>query len=95
MRFNDNPFISKVLRKATMYRSKLKNIYNKYRTEDNWENYKKQRDFCVNLLYKTKTEYFQRLNVKKLSGNRKLWKIIKAFFGKGLNSNKLMLKENN
>ena len=57
---------------------------------------KKQRNFCVNLLRKTKTEYFQKLNVKDLSDNRKFWKTIKPFFSnKGLNSNKLMLKENN
>ena len=96
MRLNNNPFMSKALRKAIMHRSKLKNIYNNYRTEDNWANYKKQRNFCVNLLRKTKTEYFQKLNVKDLSDNRKFWKTIKPFFSnKGLNSNKLMLKENN
>ena len=95
MRFNNNPFMSKALRKAIMHRSKLKNIYNNYRTEDNWANYKKQRNFCVNLLRKTKTEYFQKLNVKDLSDNKKFWKTIKPFFSnKGLNSNKLMLKEN-
>ena len=30
--------MSKTLRKAIMHRSKLKNIYNKYTTEDNWAN---------------------------------------------------------
>ena len=88
--------MSKFLRKAIMHRSKLKNIYSNYRTKENWANYKKQRNFCVNLLRKTKTEYFQKLNVKDLSDNRKFWKTIKPFFSnKGLNSNKLMLKENN
>ena len=49
-----------------------------------------------NALRKTKTEYFQKLNVKDLSDNRKFWKTVKPFFSnKGLNSNKLMLKENN
>ena len=96
MPFNNNPFMSKALRKAIMHRSKLKNIYNNYRTEDNWANYKKQRNFCVNLLRKTKTEYFQKLNVKDLSDNIKFWKTIKPFFSnKGLNTNKLMLKESN
>ena len=96
MRFNNNAFMSKVLRKAITHRSKLKNIYNKYRTEDNCANYKKQRNFFINLLRKTKTEYFQKLNVKDLSDNRKFWKTIKPFFSnKGLNSKKLMLKENN
>ena len=79
-----------------MHRSKLQNIYNKYRTEDNWANYKQQRNFGVNLLRKTRTEYFQKLNVKDLSRNRKFWKTIKpSFSNKYLNSNKLMLKENN
>ena len=96
MRLNNNPFMSKALRKAIMHISKLKNIYNNYRTEDNWANNKKQSNFCFNLFRKTKTEYFQKLNVKDLSDNRKFWKTIKPFFSnKGLNSNKLMLKEIN
>ena len=71
MRFNNNLFMSKAFRKAIMHRSELKQIYNKCRTEDNWANYKKQINFCVNLLRKTKTKYFQKVNVKYLSGKRK------------------------
>ena len=63
MRFNNNPFMSKALSNAFMHRSKLKNIYNNYRTEDNWANYKMQIIFSVNFLCKTKTEYFHKLNV--------------------------------
>ena len=58
MCFNDNPFMSKVLIKAIMHRSKLKNVHYKYRNEDNWANYKKQRNFFVSLLGKIKTKYF-------------------------------------
>ena len=77
-----------------MHRSKLKNIRNKKRTNDNWGNYKKQRNFCVNLLRETKTDYFQNLNIRDLSDNRKFWKTIKPYFSnKGLNSNKSLLKE--
>ena len=48
----------------------------------------------MNLLRKTKTDYFQNLNIRDLSDNRKLWKVIKPHFtNKGLNSNKLLLKE--
>ena len=54
--------------------SKLKNIFNKYRTEDNWANYKKHRNLCVNLLRKSKTEYFQKLNAEDLSDNRNFGK---------------------
>ena len=64
-----------------MHRSRLKNIYISI-TEmiKNWKNYKKQRNFCVDLLGKTKTEYFKNLNVKDLSDNRKFWKTIKPYF---------------
>ena len=79
MSFTNNHFLSKALRKAIMHRSKLKNINNNYRTDDNWANYKKQRNFSINLLRKTKTECFQKLNVKDLSDNRKCWKTIKPF----------------
>ena len=88
--------MSKALRKAIMHRSKLKIVYNKYTTGENWINYKKQINFCVNLLRKTKTEYFQKLNVNDLSDNRKFWITIKPFFSnKDLNSSKLILKESN
>ena len=56
--------MSKASRKATVHRSKLSNIYNKYRTDDNWGNYKKLRNFYVNLFRKTKAEYFQKLDVR-------------------------------
>ena len=76
-----------------MHRSKLKNIYNETRANEDWDNYKKQRNFCVNLLQNTKKDYFK-LNIKNLTDNKKLWKTIKPFFSnKGLNSNKLILRE--
>ena len=72
-----------------MTRSKLKNSDNKERTKQKWDNYKKQRNFCVNLFRKTKRKFFRDLNINKIS-----WKTIKQFFSnKGLNSNKLLLVE--
>ena len=35
--------MSKTIRKSVMVRSKLKNKYNKNRTEENWGSYKKQK----------------------------------------------------
>ena len=46
-RFNGNRFVNKKLRKAIMRHSRLKNNYNKTRSPGNWDNYKKQRNFCV------------------------------------------------
>ena len=93
VRFSNSPFMTKTLRKAIMHRSRLKNIYIRKRNDKNWEN-NKQRNFFVDLLRKTKTEYFKNLNVKDLSDSRKVWKTTKLYFSnKGLNSNKLLLKE--
>ena len=87
--------MSKALRKAIMMRSRMKNLYLKNKTDLNWSNYKKQRNFCANLLPKTKRKYFSKLDIIKFSDSKKFWKIIKPFFSdKGLNCNKIMLGEN-
>ena len=91
---NHNPFMTKALRKAIMVRSKLKNKYNKIRTEENWGSYQKQRNFCVNLLRKTKKYYFNDLDIKNITDNKAFWKTIKPYFSnKGLNSSSLILSE--
>ena len=94
VRANNHQFMTKALRKALMTRSRLKNAYLKTRNSKNWENYKKQRNFCTNLLKKTKSEYFRNLNTKELSDNKKFWKKIEPFFSdKGLETNNIILKE--
>ena len=86
--------MTKALRKAIMTRSRLKNIYNKKRSYDNWDKYKKQRNFCVKLLRKTKQDYFNNIDIKNVSGTKKFWRTIKLYFSnKGLNSNKIFLSE--
>ena len=72
--------MTKTLRKSTMHRSKLKNIYNRKGTDDSLVNFKKQQNFCVNVLRKTKNDYFQNLNIRDLSDNKKFWKTIKPYF---------------
>ena len=58
------------------------------------EQLQKQKNFCVNLLRNIKKDYFEKLNIKDLTDNKKFWKTIKPLFSnKGLNSNKLMLTE--
>ena len=86
--------MTKALRKAIMTRSRLKNIYNKKRSYENWDKYKKQRNFCVKLLRKTKQDYFNNIDIKSVSDTKKFWKTIKPYFSnKGLNSNKIFLSE--
>ena len=95
LRFNNNTFMTKYLRKAIMLTSRLKNNFNKKRSDENWDNYKKQRNFCVRLLRQTKEKYFSDTNAKSISDNKKFWKTIKPFFSNtGLNTNNMMLVEN-
>ena len=48
LRFNNNAFMTKSLRKVIMLRSRLKNNFNKKRSDENWDNYKKQGIFVLN-----------------------------------------------
>ena len=54
VRGNQSPFMNKTLSKAIMQRSKLRNLFLKKRTEENRNNYVKQRNLCVTLLQKSK-----------------------------------------
>ena len=75
--------------------SRLKNIYNIKRSYENWEKYKKQRNFCVKLLRKNKTGLLQKyIDIKSVGDTKKFCKMIKPYLsGKGLNSNKIFLSE--
>ena len=93
---NNNVFMTKSLRKVIMLRTRLKNYFNRKRSDENWDSYKNKRILCVKLLRQTKEKYLNDINVKSISDNKKIWKIIKPFFSnKGLNTNNIMLVENN
>ena len=72
--------MNKTLSKAFMYRSKLKNKFNKNPTEDNKKLYNRQRNLCVLLLKKEKKNYYNNLNLKIFDDNKKFWQRIKPFF---------------
>ena len=55
-RGNQMPFFNKELLKAIMTRTKLQNIFQQNRSEENRIHYTKQRSFCVFLLRKPKKE---------------------------------------
>ena len=64
IRHNNNPFMTKEHWQAIMKRSQLKNTYNKNYNYKNWYLYKKQRNFCVRLLRKTKKNYFKNVKIQ-------------------------------
>ena len=86
--------MTKTLRKTIMVRSRLKSIYNKKQSYDNWDKYKKQRNFCEELLCKTKQDYFNNIDIKNVNDRKNFWKLIKPYLSnKRLNSNKIFLSE--
>ena len=80
VRVNDAPFMNNALRKSIMSRSRLRNRYTKNPTIENLREYKRRRNYCVNLLKKSKKAYYQSINIKMLSHSRNFWKNIKPFF---------------
>ena len=96
VRGNKSPFINKVLMKAIMLRTKLRNIFLKYKTEESRIKYNQQRNLCVTLLRKSKRNYYNSLNEKIICDNKKIWKTIKpSFSNKIFKSEKITLVEEN
>ena len=58
--------MNKVLSKAVMNRSRLRNKFTKDPTIDNEKSYKKQRNYCVNLFKKEKNIFSKTLIQQKL-----------------------------
>ena len=71
--------MNKTLSKSFVERSRLKNPYNKFPTEENYTNYKKQRNYCVNLVTEIKKEYYNNLNPNIFKDNKKFCKAIRPF----------------
>ena len=77
VRANDGPFMTKELRKAIMHRSKLKNKYNRNKTNENWNAFEQQRNKCVAILRSSKLIYYRNLGTQNLADNRNNWKTVK------------------
>ena len=96
IRANDQPFMTKELRKEHMKRTRLKNKFLKNRTDANAIAYKKQRNLCVNLLKKVKRAYFEKLKPSSISDNKKFWKTVNPLFSeKTMSTENIALIENN
>ena len=79
-----------------MLRSKFKRKIHKERNHINCCNHRRQRNYYLSILRKTKKEYFNSLNIKQVSDNKLFWKSVKPFFNdKGSNSSKITLVEEN
>ena len=69
--------MNKELHKDIMIKSKLRNKFLKDRTKKNKKAYRNKRNICVNILRKTKKQYYSNLEISKAADNKKFW--IKQF----------------
>ena len=77
-RGNNMPLVNKpLLARAHMKRNRLRNRFWKNRSKVNRINYIKQRNYRVNLLRKTKEQYYANLNKKDVADNKKFWETVK------------------
>ena len=80
VRGNEQPFMTKELRKEHMKRTRLLNKYRKNKNLENENAYKKQRNFCTKLLKQTKATYYGNLKPSNVTDNKKFWKNVKPLF---------------
>ena len=77
-----------------MMSSRLRNIYLKNRPDNNKREYNKQRNYCVPLLQKTKTKYYENLNEKAHTGNKQFLQTVRPLLSDKIKlSEKIRLKE--
>ena len=67
-------------------KSRSGNIYLKNRSDNNKREYKKQRDYCVSLLQKSKTNYYGNLNEKDLTDKKQFWRTVKPLLSDKIKS---------
>ena len=70
-----------------MQRSKLRNTYLKDKTRAARIAYKKQRNVCVSILRKSKKCYYENLDTKNITDNKKFWGTVKPLFSNKVRSN--------
>ena len=68
--------MNKQLRKAIMTRTRLLDKYGKDNSAGNLFAYKRQRNLCVKRLRKSKKVFYNNLNVKRITDNRKFWQVL-------------------
>ena len=95
VRGNNADFMNRELQKAIMKRSRLKNKFNRHKSNENWEEFRKQRNLCTKIKRKAKISHFE--NLCKNPSSNEFWKTVKPFItDKGhCTSEDYMLEENN
>ena len=80
VRANNSPFMNKTLSKAVMTRTRLRNKFLKNPTDENRVKYTKYRNYCTRLFRKQKKIYYNNLDMKLFTDNKKKFENNKTTF---------------
>ena len=61
-----------------MTRSRQRNNFLRFRSEENKKAYNEQHDRCVKLVRNCKKSYYSNLDIKDINDDKKFWKIVTA-----------------
>ena len=87
--------MTKALRKAVILGTRWRNKYNQNRIAENWNNFRRQRNLCVKLFRTEKKRFYNNLDVKLITDNKKFWKTVKPLFSDQIKTqSKKVLVEN-
>ena len=70
IRDNHLPFMNKELSKEIIHRTRLQNNFLRNRPDEYKRKYSKHQNYCVSLLRKTKKNYYNNLNEKKITNTK-------------------------
>ena len=80
IRANHKPHVNKELRKAIMKRTRLKNIANETKREEDIKRYREQRNLVVKVNTNTKRAYYKSIQAKSIENDKQFWKTVKPLF---------------
>ena len=84
------------LRKAIMKRTQLQNHYYKSKNSEDFRTFKKQRNFVSRLYKKQRRTFYNNMDLKTFTDNKKFWKNVNPLFsGKSKTHKKISLVEQN
>ena len=79
-----------------MTRTRLRNKFLKNPSENNKAKYTKYLNYCTSLFCKERKKYYNNLDIKSFTDNKKFWKSIKPLFSdKHFTANKITLLDGN
>ena len=80
VRANEKPYVTKEMRKAIMRRSQLQKKVYYHGTEETTQAFNKQKNYCNRLYKRERRDFYNRLDLKKITDNIKFWDTMNPLF---------------